>query len=93
MLELICENCGEKFIRRKFVRVPLCLKCLDHRRHPPKGTIVEKVERNNQIMLAKKSGKKQSQIARELGISKQAVSEIVKRLTKRALDGATRAEN
>lgn len=86
MLELICENCGKKFIRRKFVRVPLCLKCLDHRRHPRKGTTREKVDRNNEIMLAKKSGKKQNQIARELGISKQAVSEIIKRLTKRGAD-------
>lgn len=93
MLELTCENCGSKFIRRKFVRVPLCLKCLDRRRHPAKGIIVEKIDRNNQIMLAKASGKKQSQIARELGISRQAVSQIVKRLTQRALDGASRADN
>jgi len=86
MLELICENCGEKFIRRKFVRVPLCLKCLDRRRHPAKSISIEKIERNNQIMLAKHNGKKQSEIARELGISKQAVSQIVKRLTMRAGD-------
>jgi hypothetical protein len=57
MLELICESCGEKFTRRKFVRVPLCLKCLDHRRHPRKGTTPEKVERNNKIMEAKKAVK------------------------------------
>ena len=92
MLELICENCGEKFIRRKFVRVPLCLKCLDHRRHPLKGTTREKVERNNQIMQDKRNGKKQNQIARELGISRQAVSQIVKRLTQRPPDAGDSAQ-
>lgn len=75
-----CENCGENFIRRKFIRVPLCLKCLDLRRHPRKGTTREKVERNNLIVLAKNNGKNQNEIAREFGISKQAVSQIIKRL-------------
>ena len=92
MLELICENCGEKFIRRKFVRVPLCLKCLDRRRHPAKGIVIEKVDRNNQIMLAKKNGKKQIEIAREFCLTKQRVSQIVKRLTKREPDLKLRAE-
>ena len=81
----LCENCGEEFIRRKFIRVPLCLKCLDHRRHPRKGTTKEKVERNNLIVAAKNNGKNQNEISREFGISKQAVSQIIKRLAKEGL--------
>jgi DNA-binding NarL/FixJ family response regulator len=83
MIEMNCENCGKNFIRRKFVRVPLCLKCLSNRKYQSKGVRKKMAERNNQIMLSKAKGKTQSEIARELGISNQAVSQIVIRLTKR----------
>jgi len=48
----------------------------------------EKNKRNNLIMLARKYGATEIEIASACNMSKQAVSQIIQRLTKRVVDRA-----